>query len=237
MKKNINKILISVFALLAIFSIAGVVNAAGGVYVTPASLTKTVGNSFDVSVGVQATASKVYAVEGTIVFNKLTCKSITVADGVTVQTAPTCAKPYFLLGIPNGTIIGKALLTASVTADSAGTASIGFTGVDIIGEGVSLGSDSVGGVYTINSAVLVKKVEITEPAQNTTSVATIEKVVEPTTETLEEVAEIQTESSSQTAAAAGASPENKGGNSWIWIILGIIVVAIGYGVSKYKKTK
>jgi hypothetical protein len=39
----------------------------------------------------------------------------------------------------------------SAKAGSAGTASISFTGVDLIGEGISVGSASISGNYTINA--------------------------------------------------------------------------------------
>ncbi len=230
MKNNKFKIFISFFTLIAIFSVAGIVAAAGGVYVIPASAIKNIGNNFDVSVAIDSTTSKVYAVEGTLVFNKLTCKSITVADGITAQTAPTCTKHYFLLGIPNGTTTGKVLFTASVTADNAGVASLGFTGVDIIGEGVSIGSASTSGIYTINSVIPapVEKVETTKPVQK---VDTLKVDEEPIVET-----DTTTEEKSSLAAAAGEAVPSSGGNKWILILLGIIVLGgFGYGMLKYKK--
>ena len=67
------------------------------------------------------------------------------------QSSPTCSNPHFLIGVPGCTTVDKVLFTASVKAGSAGTASIGLTGVDIIGEGVSVGSASISGNYTINA--------------------------------------------------------------------------------------
>lgn len=103
------------------------------------------------SVGVNASGSKVCAVEGTLVFNNLSCQNITVAGDVTPQSSPICSNPHFLIGVPSCTTADKVLFTATVKAESAGTSSISFTGVDIIGEGVSVGSTSISGNYTINA--------------------------------------------------------------------------------------
>jgi len=239
MKNNKFKILISAFVLL-IFSVAGIAEAAGGVYVTPATATKNVGNSFEVSVGVETTASKVYAVEGTLMFNNLTCKGITVADGVTAQTSPTCAKPYFLLGIPSGTNTGKVLLSVAVNAGTAGAASISFTGVDIVGEGVSLGSGSTVGSYTVNpvAVVPVKVVELVKPVKKTTNAAPVKTVAEPVivpATTTQTATEIQPEVPLQVAAVTTAVPQS-GWNMWIWILMGIVVLGvIVYGFFRHPK--
>jgi len=148
-------ILLSAIVFLSAFGLIGTVNAAGAsLYVLPASLTKTVGNIFSVSVGFNASGSKICAIEGTLVFNNLTCQNITVTGDVMTQSSPTCLNHYFLIGIPNCTTLDKKLLTLSVKAGSAGNASVSVTGVDIIGEGSSVGSASTSGNYTIiNKAV------------------------------------------------------------------------------------
>ncbi len=153
MKNTKTKIILSVTILLSVVGFVGTVNAAGSsLYVSPASLTKTAGNVFSVSVGLNASGNKVCAVEGTLVFNNLTCQNITVASDVMAQSSPTCSSPYFLIGVPGCTTSDKVLLTLSVKAENAGTASVNATGVDIIGEGASVGSTSIGGNYTINAA-------------------------------------------------------------------------------------
>jgi len=155
----------SAIIFLSVIGFVGTVNAAGpSLYVSPAGLTKIVGDIFSTSVGFNASGSKVCAVEGTLVFNNLTCQSITVADDVTAQSSPSCSNPHFLIGIPSCTTSDKVLFTTSVKAGGAGPASISFTGVDIIGEGVSAGSASISGNYTINS---VPKPTPTTPQTNT----------------------------------------------------------------------
>ena len=145
------KLILSIIILLSIFGFAGTAKAIdSSVYVFPTSLTKTVGNVFNVSVGFNATGNKVCAVEGTLVFNNISCQSITVASDMMAQTSPTCSNPHFLIGVPSCSLSDKVLMTVSVKAKTVGTASISLTGVDILGEGVSVGSTATIGTYTIN---------------------------------------------------------------------------------------
>ncbi len=173
MKNTKTKIVLSAIIFLSVVGFTGMVFATGpSLYVSPASLTKTAGDTFSVSVGFRASGSKVCAVEGTLVFNNLSCQSITVAGDVTPQSSPTCSNPHFLIGVPSCTTADKALFTVSAKAGNVGTASISFTGVDIIGEGVSIGSASISGNYTINAvpkpipapATLVSEPKEEEPA-------------------------------------------------------------------------
>ena len=159
--KNIKtKIILSAIIFLSVIGFGGTVDAAGAyLYVSPATLTKTTGNVFSVSVGINTSGSKVCAIEGSLVFNNLSCQSITVASDAMAQSLPTCSTPYFLIGIPNCTTLGKILLTVSVKAGSAGTSSVVPIGVDIIGEGASLGSASISGIYTINAVPAPVQVE------------------------------------------------------------------------------
>jgi len=152
MKNTKTKIILSAIIFLSVVGFVGTaVAAVPSLYVSPASLTKTVGDTFSVSVGFNASGSKVCAIEGTLVFDNLTCQSIIVADDVMAQSSPTCSNPHFLIGVPSCVITDKALFTVLVKAGSAGMASISFTGVDIIGEGASVGSASISGNYTINA--------------------------------------------------------------------------------------
>lgn len=158
MKNTKTKIILSVIVFLSVAGFINTANAASAsLYVSPASLTKTAGDTFNVSVGFNASGNKVCAVEGTLVFNDLSCQSITLSGDVTPQSSPTCSNPHFLIGVPSCTTADKALFTVSVTTGGAGMASISSTGVDIIGEGSSLGSASISGSYTINAVPVVPK--------------------------------------------------------------------------------
>ncbi|MDP3057338.1 MAG: hypothetical protein Q8N37_02340 [bacterium] len=173
MKNTKTKIILSAIIFLSVAGFAGIVAAAGSsVYVSPASLTKTVGDIFSVSAGVSTSGSKVCAVEGRLVFNNLSCQSITVDGNVTPQSVPTCSNPYFLIGVPSCSTADKVLFTVSAKAGSAGTASISFTGVDIIGEGVSVGTASVSGNYTINAILTATLTPAPTTAPKTASTPT-----------------------------------------------------------------
>ena len=103
--KNTNiKILFLSFVLLSVFSFAATAQAAGdSLYVSPATSTVNAGSNITASVVAGTSGDKICAVQGTIVFNNLTCQSITVTNGLLVQTSPTCASPSFVLAIPKCT--------------------------------------------------------------------------------------------------------------------------------------
>jgi len=212
MKNTKTKIILSTIIFLSVAGFAGIVSATNPVlYVAPASLTKTIGSTLDVSIRVNASGSKVCAVEGTVVFNNLFCQSMTVASDATPQSSPTCSNPHFLIGVPSCTTADKVLFTISVKAGNTGTASISFTGVDIIGEGVSVGSASINGNYTINA---VPKSTTTTKKSTTTREPTT--TIEPTT----------TEPTT-TEPTTTTQPTTTGtGNVWVGILVGLIIFAI-----------
>lgn len=152
MSKNKIKILFLGFVVmiggLSFYQPAGAAGAS--VYVSPATLSKNVGESFNLSVGVSG-GEKVCAVEGKLNLNKLSCQSVSAGDGVMAQSSPSCSNLYFLIGIPGCATSNKTLFTVNVKAVSAGIAAANFTGVDIIGEGMSVSSASVGGSYALTS--------------------------------------------------------------------------------------
>ncbi len=152
MKNNNIKIILSAIILLAVVGFVGIAEASSAsLYLSPSSLTKTAGDTFDVSIGVNPSGNNVCVVEGTLVFNNLSCQSITIVEGVMAQSSPTCSNLRFLIGIPGCATSDMPLLTVSVKAENAGTASINLTRVDVIGEGVSIGSASISKNYTINA--------------------------------------------------------------------------------------
>ncbi len=154
MKKD--KITILVLGFIGIlitgFAFYNPVEAADpSVYVSPASLSKNVGDTFNISVRVNPAGEKVCMVEGKLVLDKLSCQSIIPEKDLMASpdNKLTCSNLYFSLGIPRCTTENKTLFTVRVKAKNAGTATADFTGVDIIGEGVSVSSDSSGGSYSL----------------------------------------------------------------------------------------
>jgi hypothetical protein len=172
--KNIKaKVFLTAVILLSVAGLADKVFAASSyVNVSPSGLNKTVGDTFSVDIGVNASGNKVCVVEGTMTFNRLSCQSISVTTGLQSVTAPTCSNPYFMIGIPSCTTSSATLFSMSVRADSAGSGTVGFSGVDILGEGVSIGSSSVNGNYTISAVVVPTTAPTSAPTAVPTSVPT-----------------------------------------------------------------
>lgn len=88
-----------------------------------------------------------------MVFNNLSCSSISVTSGLIAQTTPTCQSPSFTIGIPNCATDTRDILVANIFGSQSGQASVNFSAIRIIGAGVNLDSSSQGGTYTINDVV------------------------------------------------------------------------------------
>ncbi len=149
-----NKILILGFIgiLITGFAFYSTAEAAdSSIYVSPASLNKTVGDTFDISVGVSPAEEKVCVTEGKLILNKLSCQSVKMGNEISAQTSPSCDDLSFVLGIQGCTANDKTLFTVTAKATSAGTGTANFTRIDLIGEGVSISSTSSNGSYTITS--------------------------------------------------------------------------------------
>jgi len=152
MRKYQNKILIIVFIgiLITGFGVWRVVEAAdSSIYVSPAQADKKIGDTFDISVKVSSGGQKVCVVEGKLNLNKLSCQKITMGSGISAQISPSCDDLSFILGIQGCVTSEKTLFTVRVEAKNTGTGTAGFTGVDIIGEGVPISFISSGGTYTL----------------------------------------------------------------------------------------
>lgn len=213
------KIILLTTVLFLTANFTSIVSAADPfVYVSPSSLTKTVGGNFNVSIGVKTSGNKVCAVEGTLVFNNLSCKSVTIAKSVTPQSSPTCSSPYFLIGIPSCTIIDSALFTVSTKAGKVGTASISFTEVDIIGEGVSAGTASKRGNYTIKDI----SVPVPKPATTPTSKPVSTSVVTPTQDSLPITLDTMDTQEEESDSMTVSQPEELDGMSFFAIIKRIV---------------
>ena len=138
--------------LLILTGIIGVVDSAGPyVQITPAKANITTRNNYAVTVGVNASGSKICVVEGTLDFSNITCRGITPATGVIVESTPTCANPHFIIGIPHCTTTNTTLLKLTISSQVEGSGTIKLSKVDVIGEGVTVSSDSIGAKYTIKS--------------------------------------------------------------------------------------
>lgn len=153
----------------ALFVFASAAFAAGPqVVMVPAVATVSSGENIDVSVTVDPQGSTVYAVEGTLVLSGAICERVEVAPDLVAQTSPTCASPYFLIGVPGGTSANRSLVTVTLKRIASGEMRVGLSTVDIIGEGVSLGNAAQGGVYTVKRGAGVVATTTVPPSESVT---------------------------------------------------------------------
>lgn len=221
--KNIKtKILVSLSALLAFAPGANAATVPGvALVVAPASLSETVGSTFYSSVVVKTPGDKVYAVEGTLALDGLYCQSVMVAEGLMAQSVPTCAKPYFLIGIPSGTATDKAILRVEVKALRAGDATLELSSVDVIGEGMSLSNVATGAVYTIAENIT--------PVDNFDGEVNAPIIIHPKVQTKIDKVAIENEPASSTPSTQlAAVADFVTTNSMMLWTLALLAVVLGY---------
>ena len=145
-------ILLSVLVVVSMVALSQTAYAAASTLsVVPPTASKNVGTAFNAAVNLAPQGDKVCVVTGTLTFNNLTCRSISVDSGLMAQSAPTCSNPKFVLGIPNCTTSAKNLLTVSVKGNAPGQAVLYFSGVKVIGAGTDVAFQSIGGLYNITA--------------------------------------------------------------------------------------
>ena len=225
--------LLSIFVLVGIFGISQIVFAESAVLsVSPASLEKTAGTSFNVSVGLNPSNNKTCVVKGTLNFDNLSCQSITVANGLMAQTTPTCANPSFTIGIPKCTTAVQNILSISTKGSSAGQAGLALSGVNIIGAGFAVPFNTQNGVYTITAPLIQtpKKPRTTISEPVVTSEKT--KIIPETTTTATNV-------DNPLPASAGAATTTSSGWGAFWALLGLVVayavIHLVYHLNKKRK--
>lgn len=188
MKKN--KIKISFMLLAPLFFFAGIVSAESSLYVSPETLTVNTNSNITSYVSVIPNGEKVCVVKGSLSFNNLDCKSIVMAEGLMAQKVPTCSNPNFTLGIPTCTLVNKNLFTVQSNTKNSGIANISLIDLNIIGEGVSVGSKSNNVNYTVNAPrkpeVVTQDPEIIIEEVEDSEIEVIEEVPEEVTEEFEE---------------------------------------------------
>jgi len=126
-------------------------------FVSPSNGNYKVGDVFEVAIKINPQEMKVDTFEGRINLSHLSCQSVSVSSNVMAVSSPSCGNLYFLLGIPGGTNSTKTLFTIKVKAESEGEAKIYFSGVDILSDGVSVSSNSSGGVYQVSLPCVCEK--------------------------------------------------------------------------------
>lgn len=190
MKMKKNKIKISFMLLAPLFFFAGIVSAESSLYVSPETLTVNTNSNITSYVSVIPNGEKVCVVKGSLSFNNLDCKSIVMAEGLMAQKVPTCSDPNFTLGIPTCTLVNKNLFTVQSNTKNSGTANISLINLNIIGEGVSVGSKSNNVNYTVNAPqkpkVVTQEPKVIVEEVEDSEIEVIEEVPEEVTEEFEE---------------------------------------------------
>lgn len=160
MKKIIITLIVGIIISLAesqtAFAASAVLSA------SPSSGTSTIGTSFNITVKIDPIGNTIDVVRGTMVFDKLSCQSITLVSGPLAIVTPSCATPNFVIGIPKGTSVSQNLLTVSVNGNAVGQANISFTGAKVIRNGVDVPFTLEGGSYNILAVVPVVTSTTTE---------------------------------------------------------------------------
>ncbi len=250
MKNTKTKFLISAIALSLAFIVWNTVSAStASVYVSPATVSKNVGDVFDASIGVDASGNKVCVVEGTVVFKNLSCQKITLADDIIAQTSPTCENPNYLVGIPDCTTLDKALFTVSAKTVNAGDASISSANVDVIGEGVSIAFNLMNGDYAItaptvptvpktNNNIKTSTVTAPKPAVKTVIIQPLQQQKEQTAEPTTKQTEPTSNAGNNLAANAGGASSNliPFNSPWTPVAL-VVILGLAYGVYHFKKNR
>jgi hypothetical protein len=227
MKKTNIKILFLSFVLLSVFGLAVTAQAAGdSIYVSPATSTVNAGGNITASVVAGTSGDKICAVQGTIVFNNMTCQSITVTNGLLVQNSPTCSNPSFVLAIPKCATTDTTLFTVSSTAGNAGTASISFSGVKLAGVGVVVGTASTAGNYTVNSSPVAQP-KPTTTKKTTTTPTTSTTVTTPTTNPAQQTTQVTNQPAAVTGQQASLATTSPNRTVTIILIIVLIILVIG----------
>lgn len=203
--------------------------------VTPITAEKSVGTIFNVNVQIDPAGNKICVVKGTLIFDNLTCQSISVDSGLMAQVTPTCASPSFTLGIANCTTSVKNLLSVSVKGATTATAGLSFAGVKVIGVGTAVPFVLQNGAYKINAVAVTKpKVERQVTVEKPVVAENVQVVTEPVAENTETLIPKEAE-----VAAVSTTSKNISTSPMLWIVLVAVVILAGmWGYDKFfKKNK
>src|SRR3989344_2804893 len=231
MKSMKIKIGVAIIMAFAGMGSPGAAFAESLLYVFPPATQLTPGILLRGSVELSTSENKVCAVEGRVTFANLTCQSITISDGLVPQSAPTCADPDFLIGIPGCAAQNSdiTLFTLSLRAGNGGTASLNLSEVEVLGEGAAVQVASRGGDYeiiTINEPVVAAP----EPTASASPLA------ENGIRVLTSVEPILEENAQEESLAANILSVFEGGDIWMWLFI-LILVIFGWYAYTTKKNR
>ena len=219
-------ILLSAIVILGALPLGQAVYAANpSLSILPATASKNVGTTFNVSVQLDPQGNKVCVVKGTLNLNALTCRGITVASGLMPQTTPTCKSPNFTLGIPQCTTAAQNLFTVSVEGSAAGEATASLAATKVIGVGVVISSGANGGTYNIIAVAAPTTAPTTTPETTQTVTPPVQQPTQQASAPTQNTTAKNGISESQTASLATAAA----GYFWPMLII-LIIVCVVFGI-------
>lgn len=228
-----NKITTIALASVIAMSFAGIAGAETLVSVLPASGTQTLGQAFSASVELSPAPNSVCVVSGDIVFNNLSCQSISLASGVMAQTAPTCQNTHFVVGVAQCASAVKTLLNISASASNVGGASISLANVQTLNQHGAVVSTAVNGSYTVQGSLIASEspagLIITSPTVGGASTVAPDSTETPADNqtTTEPVITPQ-----QNTSAVSGSEASRFTKETAWILAIILLLIISYFIVK-----
>lgn len=183
MKINQFKIILYTFILLLIASSFSLTYASNvSVFISPTTASKYVNDNTNTNtnVNVDPAGNDVCVVKGSLIFENLSCKSITLTEGLMAQSVPTCSKPNFVIGIPSCTKTEKTLFSINTGFSNVGTSSIKLSNISVIGIGVAASSTSIDGNFTVLTKEVVKEPVVVDTDKDTNVIDDTETTINDT---------------------------------------------------------
>jgi hypothetical protein len=150
------------------------------------------------------------------------------------QTAPTCASPSFIIGIPKCTTIAQNIFSVSVKGSQAGQSTLAFADLKIIGAGSNVSSVWYCGSYNITVIDQIAPVVAQQPTETVTPT---EEVIPVETQEVQTPAE-QTSPENNIPTGVGAASFASVAAPYFWpLLIILIVLVVGYGAYYFIKGK
>lgn len=118
-------------------------------WISPKSQSHSLEEEFDISLGITPNEGSVDALQGDLILENLSCKSLSLAEGISAVTMPSCSNLKFVLGIQGGTASQKTLFKLRVKGVGEGTAKVTPKVTEVYSMGNLVNFTQEGALYTI----------------------------------------------------------------------------------------
>ncbi len=230
---------IILFSILSILFFANPVFAVNSeLVVSPATGAKNISDQFNVSINLDPQQNKICVVKGKINFDKLSCQSVTVVDGIFSAMFPTCENPNFILGILGCTTESKNILNISVKATQSGIANVFFTDVNFWGAGATVPFVANSGAYNVSEKIEILPV-LESSAEDEIELVEIQEIEIAEEEVVVEENQIITEDSQNSSPMTASLLDSvlKNMAEMKIIIFVIILIALVAGIWQFFKNR